>query len=245
MRDEWLRMVDDTVGGLVKALHYLEHLEELTGPRVAVFDADGVLWRGDVSEDFTRWMIERGHFDDALWDWYSRVNAADPAAACLAMLEFYTCMPVERLAAHVSEFWRTGGERAWIEPAVRTLRRLEAQGFSVYVVSGTPRPVLEPLVEHLPVRVDHILALELEVDADGQATGGHHGVVTCGTGKAQALRDRTAAPVYLAAGNSVLDVEILRLSDDVRWVIKPDAKLREVAVREGWLITDEDGIEDD
>lgn len=238
-------MVDHGVGGPVTALHQFEHLEDLAGPRVAVFDADGVLWRGDVSEDFARWMIEQGHFDGAAWDSYTGVNAADPAAGCLAILEFYSGMAIESLAACVNEFWRTGGERGWIGPVVGTLRRLAAAGFSIYVVSATPRPVLEPLVQYLPVPADHILGLELEVNEDGRATGRPHGIVTCGIGKAQALRRLTAAPVFFAAGNSVLDVEMLRLSEDVRWVIEPDAELREIAEREGWLITDEDGQQDD
>ena len=75
-------------------------------------------------------MIERGHFDGASWDSYTRVNAADPAAGCLAILEFYSGMAVDRLVTHVDEFWRTGGERAWIESAVTTLRWLDSMGFS-------------------------------------------------------------------------------------------------------------------
>ena len=238
-------MVDDEGAKLVKVLPQFENLEDLEGPRVAVFDADGVLWRGDVSEDFTRWMIEQGHFDGTLWERYSAINATDPAAGCLAILGFYGGMAIERLAVHVREFWDTAGDRAWIEPVVTALRRLEELGFSIYIVSGTPRVVLEPLVEHLPVDGKHILALELEVDANGRATGRHHGVPTCGTGKAQALRSRTAEPVHLAAGNSVLDVEMLRLSENVRWVIEPDAELREVAEHEGWLITDQEGNKHD
>jgi len=44
----------------------LSHLSKRNGPGIAAFDADGVLWSGDVSEDFTAWMIDRGEFDAAL-----------------------------------------------------------------------------------------------------------------------------------------------------------------------------------
>ena len=235
--------MDIGADGLVKATSRLQQLDGFNGEDVAAFDADGVLWHGDVSEDFTRWMIGRGHFDGALWDPYSRVNATDPAAGCLAILEFYRGMAIEHLTTHVREFWRAGGARIWIEPVVAALRRLEAQGCSIYVVSGTPRPVLDPLAEHLPVEGERILALELEVDAGGRATGRHRGVPTCGAGKAQALRSRAVGPVRLAVGNSVLDVEMLELSEDVRWVIEPDAGLREIAEHKGWLITDSKGRE--
>ena len=79
------------------------------------------------------------------------------------------------------------------------------------------------------------------MDPQGRATGRHAGVPTSGAGKAHALRRRTADPVYLAAGNSVLDVEMLQLSDDLCWAIEPDRELRRIAEREGWLITDLDG----
>ena len=79
----------------------LRRLAEVDRPRLAVFDADGVLWHGDVSEDFTRWMIDQGHFDAALWADYAAAEAADPARGCLQMLQFYKGMHIESVRGFV------------------------------------------------------------------------------------------------------------------------------------------------
>jgi phosphoserine phosphatase len=121
---------------------------------------------------------------------------------------------------------------------IATFRWLAEHGFALFVVSGTPRLVLEPLAQHLPVAKGRIVALELGVDRQGRATGGPSGVVTCGTGKAVRLREAWSGPVLLAAGNSVLDIEMLQLSEVWRWVIDPDPQLRALATRSGWPIYD-------
>jgi len=213
-------------------------LRSRTGPRAAAFDADGVLWHGDVSEDFTRWMIDRGWFDGALWAPYETVNRRDPAAGCVEILRFYRGHELAELRARVAEFWRRAAPRRWKAAVIATFRWLAEHDFSLFVVSGTPRLVLEPLVQYLPVDVDHILALELAFDRQGRATGGPSDVVTCGPGKATRLRAAWPGPVLLAAGNSVLDIEMLQLSEGWRWAVDPDPQLRALATRSGWPIYD-------
>lgn len=216
----------------------LRHLAALDGPRAAVFDADGVLWRGDVSEDFTRWMIDRGQFDGGLWDSYCADNEQDMGLGCLSILRFYVGYDLGELAEQVAEFWRSGGERRWIESTVQAIHWLANAGFSVYIVSGTPSPVLAPLVDHLPIPSDRILALELAADEHNRATGLPQGIATHGPGKAAAIRNATNDPVYLAVGNTHIDIEMLELSIDLRWAVEPDDKLRAVAARENWTIID-------
>ena len=221
----------------------LRPLAEVEGPRVAAFDADGVLWHGDVSEDFTRWMIEQGHFARDLWSRYEATNSADPARGCLAILEFYAGFERGRLTELVAEFWRTAPERPWIWPVIDTVRWLAGEGYSIYVVSGTPAPVLAPLVDHMPGGVAaQVLALELEFEASEggeRATGRSTGIPTVAEGKAERLRAATSEPIALAVGNSVLDVAMLKLSDRFRWAVDPDDTLREQAESHGWLITGE------
>ncbi len=216
----------------------LHHLAESEIPRAAAFDADGVLWRGDVSEDFTRWMIDRGHFDAGLWPDYIADNTRDRGHGCLSMLRFYRGLDLPDLDKLVADFWQHGGDRQWIGLITRTIRWLSDAGVSVFVVSGTPRPLLEPLQEHLPIPPAQILGLELEVDEHHRATGRHRGTPTFGPGKAEALRDATDLPVHLAVGNSVIDIEMLGLSTDLCWAVEPDEPLRARAMQAGWTILD-------
>ena len=195
-----------------------------------------MLWHGDVSEDFTRWMIEQGHFEADLWPSYEATNERDKTAGCLEILKFYRGHAMATLQQRVAEFWRSGAPRQWIDAPTTAMRWLAEQGFSVFVVSGTPRVVLEPLTAHLPVLSENILGLDLAVDPTGCATGEAKGIPTCGPGKAERLRLACPDPILMAAGNSVLDIEMLQLSNHVHWVIDPDEPLREHANQAGWLI---------
>ncbi|MCP3692803.1 MAG: haloacid dehalogenase-like hydrolase, partial [Planctomycetaceae bacterium] len=138
----------------------------------------------------------------------------------------------------VTEFWGSGGERQWISSSLEAIHWLSEAGFAVYVVSGTPRLVLEPLTQYLPIPGTQILGLGLAADSDNQATGKASGIPTHGPGKAAAIQEATTAPIYLAAGNSHIDIEMMALSNDLHWAIEPDQQLRSVATRENWTIID-------
>lgn len=204
---------------------------------LAVFDADGVLWHGDVSEDFTLWMIGEGHFDGLLWPVYERCNSEDPAAGATQMLSFYEGFSAREIADHVDRFWDDTSARSWVKRVRATIGWAREHAFTVFVVSASPSPVLQPLARHLPV--DRVLGLDLEFGDDGRATGRPEGIVTTGAGKAESVRAESLLPVQLVAGDSVLDIPMMRLSCGVAWAINPDSTLREVAEREGWLITAE------
>ncbi len=202
----------------------------------AAFDADGTLWHGDVSEDFTRWMIAAGHFDGALWPSYEAVAARDSKAACFEILRFYAGMPVARLHALVAEFWRSpAGDRVWRLDVLATLRYVAARGALVFVVSATPTLVFGDLAATLGIA--GIVGLELELDTDNRATGRHTGIPTIEAGKVTRLRATTAAPCLLAAGNSALDVPLLEASRGLAWAVGPDAILAAAAQQRGWLLT--------
>lgn len=207
------------------------------GRGIAVFDADGVLWHGDVSEDFARWMIEQGRFDAAGWPDYLAVAARDFGAACLAILELYAGWTAADLATQVARFWREAPPRPWLASVRAAIAAVRAAGLRAIVVSATPTPVFGPLGEHLTV--DGVLALDLEFDAAGRATGRASGIPTIGEGKAVRIRASTGEPVLLAAGNSRLDRAMLELSEGIAWTMNPDTELRAVAERAGWLITEE------
>ena len=103
----------------------LRQLADTGRTGAALFDADGVLWHGDVSEDFARWMVEEGHFDEALWPRYQEVHARDPARGCFEILSFYVGMSKTDIRNCEERFWQTGPERRWLECTMATLRWVE------------------------------------------------------------------------------------------------------------------------
>jgi HAD superfamily phosphoserine phosphatase-like hydrolase len=212
-------------------------LRPRAGRGLAAFDADGTLWHGDVSEDFAQWMVAHGHFDAARWPDYLAIAAQDSRAACFSILELYAGMARAAIDAHVARFWREAPPRRWLRCVRAAIDAVRATGLRAIVVSGTPTPVFGPLREHL--EVDGVLALDLEFDAAGRATGRHAGIPTVGEGKAARLRDTHTEPLLLAAGNSHLDHAMLALSEGIAWAVNPDAALRAAAEQAGWLITEE------
>ena len=233
LRDLLVDLSDEEVPDLV-----LE-MSVPAGPCAAVFDADGVLWRGDVSEDFTRWMIGQGVFDGALWGEYESVNAADPAAGCFDILRFYGGHSCEEVDSMVARFWSEGPSRSWQRSILATLAWAARNRFEIFVVSGTPWPVLRFLQEQRVLPIDRVLALELEIDADGCYTGWPAGTPSVGEGKATRIRGATDSPVHLALGNSSLDLAMLRTSRGIAWAVDPDDSLRAASEKDGWLITEE------
>lgn len=213
----------------------VRELARLDGKRLAAFDADGCLWGGDIFEDFTQSMIAQGAIDGAGWPAYEAQVKVDPLGACFTMLTFYKGMDHDVFCTHVERFWRDSGRRPWQESVTSSLRFLHEAGFTVWVVSGTATAVLAPLVRYLPVQ--RICGLEFEVDANNRITGDHRGIATAGPGKAEALRSLWRGDVHFAVGNSIIDLDMLRLAKEVAWAFRPDAALLAQAEAQGWLIT--------
>lgn len=209
-------------------------IRDLPGHGAAVFDADGVLWHGDISEDFVRWRIDRGEFPEPLWREYAQVHARDPAEAARHILGFYRGHPAAEIEQSVAQFYAEAPARRWIP---RTIAALSRRGSPVFVVSASPAPVLKPLADLLPVA--GIFGIEMELDSGGHYTGGTVGTVTTGAGKAQRFREACALEVELAVGDSALDVHLLELSSGVSWAINPDPTLEREAAARGWLVTRE------
>ncbi|MFH1811712.1 MAG: HAD family hydrolase [Pseudomonadota bacterium] len=214
---------------------------EREGELVA-FDADGVLWPGDMGEDFIEWLLDEGALDArAAWaDYRGRYPANDPQG-CLVLASFYAGMTPSRLRTQVERFWQQRPPPL-DERTTGVMTRLHDAGFEVCVVSGTVRALLLPVLQILPVQ--HLLALELAVDSPGVYTGAAIGTATFGEGKARALRAVAGSrPVRVAVGNSGLDIAMLELASDLAWAYQPDAALRAAAEAHGWTITETEPLE--
>ena len=139
-------------------------------PRLALFDADGTIWDGDIADDCTLWMLGTGRLaTGALWDEYRRLCTADVPAACRYLLRFFEGMPHATLTVHIETYWREFLRFEPIEEAQEVLRYLAGRGFRVWIVTGSPTEFLLPLRRRLPV--ERILGMDFEVDPRGVLTG--------------------------------------------------------------------------
>jgi phosphoserine phosphatase len=201
---------------------------------IALFDADGCMWRNDVADDFTLWMIAQGHVPGANWRTYQRIYRDDHPAGCRYLLTFYTGLTSARLQALVEEYWLHHARRQWIWEVIESLHHLAAKGYPIWVVSGTPTDFLLPLTHMLPVAV--IVGMDFELDAAGRVTGRHAGISCAGEGKAEKVRSLVGGRrVAFACGNGSLDGPMMHLAEQA-WSVYPNPEFEAYSRAQGWPV---------
>ncbi len=201
---------------------------------LAVFDADGTLWVNDVADDFTLWMINGKRVPGENWRTYQKIYAADHPAGCRYLLSFFTGMTPAELRGHLDEYWLHHAKRRWVWEVVEALHDLDAKGYPIWVVSGTPTDFLLPLQDLLPVA--EVVGMDFEVGADGRFTGKHAGISCAGEGKAEKLRVVAGKrPVRFCCGNGSLDGPMMLLAE-VAWTVYPNPQFAEYSRAQGWPI---------
>jgi phosphoserine phosphatase len=203
------------------------------GEGVVVFDADGTLWRDDVADDFTQWMIETGEIPGDRWPDYMRIYAEDHPAGCRYLLTLYEGMCTGHLRSKVDEWWLHHARRAWIPEAVESLYHLRVKGFPVWIVSGTPTDFLMPMKEFMPV--GEVIGMDFELDGE-EITGRHSGISCAGEGKAEKMLmvagDR---PIVFCAGNGSLDGPMMEAARQA-WSVYPNPEFEEFSRSRGWPV---------
>ncbi|MFH2007804.1 MAG: HAD-IB family phosphatase [bacterium] len=204
------------------------------GSQLAVFDADGTLWTNDVADDFTCWMIDRGHISGDRWDAYMRIYRDDPPTGCEYLLTLYAGLTPVGLQEHVQTYWEHHANRAWIWEVVESLYWVADRGHPIWVVSGTPTDFLLPLQQILPVA--EVVGMDFALDGRGRFTGEPHGIPCAGTGKAKKLRSLLAErTVSLCVGNGSLDGPMMELGDQA-WTVYPNPDFAAYSRERGWPI---------
>lgn len=125
-----------------------------------------------------------------------------------------------------------------IQPVVEELRQLQSRGVEPVLLSGSAVDFLQPLAESL--RVTHVLATVLEVDADGAYTGALKGAPMIGAGKLAAMRGfadhhQVDLGVCRAFGDHSSDLDYLASVGHAS-VVSGDIFLELHAKRRGWPI---------
>ncbi len=212
---------------------FLRGAPRSTDGALAVFDADGTMWRDDVADDFTQWMMATGEIPSSGWPEYLRIYREDAPAGCRHLLTLYRGLAVERLRERIDRWWLDHARRRWIREVVEALYHLSGLGYRVWVVSGTPTDFLSPLSRMLPV--DDVLGMDFEV-VDGRITGRHRGIGCAGTGKADKIRDRAAGrPVFFCCGNGDLDAAMMEMAA-VAWSVYPNPAFYAHSLDMGWPV---------
>ncbi len=206
-------------------------------PGAAVaFDADGTLWRGDVGEDFLRAAAFAGHAPKNAYRQYEALLAVDLATAYAYCAEVLAGKEEAWLEAQARQFFADRFEGRVFRYVRPLLAQLKGGRLMPWIVSASPRWLVQAGARALGIPADHVLAVSVPV-VDGKLTAVAEQPVPCGPGKAAALARRGVRP-YLALGNGAIDVELLACAQHALVVAPRDEEtpLARLAPGRGWPI---------
>lgn len=214
----------------------VRQLDPRGGGRLALFDADGTLFRDDVADDFTRWLMDTGRAPQGeLWDEYTQVYREDHAAGCRFLLRLYAGLPLRELQRLNRTWWTEHANRVWVVEALEAVYWLAEHDYEVWIVTGSPTDVMTPLPDVLPL--SRVVGMDFELDADGVITGLVEGISCADEGKAdKVLALAGGRPVAFAAGNGSLDEAMMALAGSHAWGVYPNEAFAQACARRGWPI---------
>jgi HAD superfamily hydrolase (TIGR01490 family) len=212
--------------------------------RAALFDLDRTLVRKETATLYVRYQREIGEarrrdlLRVTFWVAQYTLGVIDaPEVARRALVPLAgTC--ASALSARCDDWFRR-----WVEPHVadRGRRAIEAhrdRGDLLAIVTGASSIAARPLARR--VGIPHVVATELEVDADGRLTGRYVPPLCLGAGKVERTRRfadehgfRLADATFYS--DSFTDVPLLELVAEPV-AVNPDPRLRRHAAKRGWRI---------
>jgi len=203
------------------------------------FDGDGTLWRGDVGEDFFHAAVELDRFLPPAVDAMRGVgrgvqlpgmDLGHDAGVAIARRLFQGYLDhivpedvICEVIGWVCAGWREadvvalsrevvvrgGGESRWHPEVAAVIEWARSAGFELFLVSASPRPVVEAAAAPLGFDRDHILAVTAPF-VGGVMIPEVLRPIPYGPGKAALLAERLGGrPLAAAFGDNVFDVPML------------------------------------
>lgn len=212
--------------------------------RAALFDMDRTLLRIETASLYVRhqWQIGEATWKDMaralFWVGQYTLGVLDVSKAATLALAPLKGVPEILLSSRCDDWFRLR-----VEPHITDAGRLavahhRAAGDICAIVTGATSYSARPLARLLAI--DHLVATELEVDAEGRFTGRPSPPLCYGEGKVERasrlsreLGFRLEEATFYS--DSISDLPLLeRVAAPV--CVNPDLRLRRVANRRGWRI---------
>jgi len=217
------------------------------------FDGDGTLWSGDVGEDFFYGILDSGKLSDLAAEAITRaaqetgVDVADTSTKTARNIyDAYLAgrFDEERvceLMTWINAGWTMTETTAFvmsvisahfaarIHPEVRiVIDEARRAGHELFVVSASPRPIVEAAAAIVDIPATHVLAATAVLEGDRFAARVHR-PIPYGAGKASALKTKLGAlPLLAAFGDNAFDAEMLAMSERPI-AVRPKARLLNLA----------------
>jgi len=219
-------------------------LGQEVGGGLAVFDADGTLWREDVGEAFLRHLISLGwvRLPDGSDPYaaYERAVERDRAAGYAYAAQLQAGLEVGRVQDEADRF-----AASWVPPrriaaAQALLEICQAAGLVPLVVSASPLAIVLAAAPLAGFARERCRGIEVAV-RDGRFTSDVVGPITYAEGKIATAR--RAGRIALACGDSYTgDLSVMEAAQ-VAVAVAPasGSPLAVEARKRGWFVLDQDG----
>ncbi len=208
-------------------------------PRGALaFDGDGTLWSGDVGEDFFYGILDSGRLSDIATRAITEIAResgvevhGDGVATARRIYDAYLAGRFDEVLVCEIMTWINAGWTATdttafvlatvgaefaarIHPEVReVIEHARRAKHEIFVVSASPRPIVEAAAEIAGISSTHVLAATAVLEGDRFAARVHR-PIPYGAGKAEALRAHLGdLPLLAAFGDNAFDAEMLSMAE--------------------------------
>jgi HAD superfamily phosphoserine phosphatase-like hydrolase len=205
---------------------------------IAAFDWDDTVTEGDVSLALLRRIdLERG---TTLHDDYFRLLADHGRDVAYPRITQWfageTPASFAAIAARIVDLALESGEVRYRPDMLRLVDAMTAHGWEVWVVSASPAVVVREIAGRIGIPPERVLAMELELDADGRFTETVLQPATYCAGKARALEAALPRAPDFCAGDSRSDADMMALARHALLVHGHDVELHAEAVARGWWV---------
>ena len=214
---------------------------------LALFDLDHTLLTGDSDVLWCEWLMKEGVLERATFEPRNAAMEAGYKAGTVSVAEFCGFY-VGTLAGRTLEQWQPMRERFLVEeivpripPAARDqVRHHQDAGHTVVLTTATNRVITALTAQHLDI--EHLIATECEVGADGCFTGRVAGTPNMREGKVARLQawltERGTcldALDSIAYSDSMNDAPLLSAAR-LAVAVDPDPRLAALARERGWKV---------
>jgi HAD superfamily phosphoserine phosphatase-like hydrolase len=222
---------------------------------VLAFDGDGTLWSGDIGEDFFEALLASGRIEAVAHEAMAREAEAEKLDAtgsavdvarrihaaylagrfpeervCEIMTWAFAGWPKEEMEAFAARTIEALDLRRRLHgEAVKVARWAAEKSIDVFLVSASPRAIVEAAAHLVGIDTARVTAATEIVDDAGIVTTGAHRPIPYGPGKVARLREKLGArTLYAAFGDNAFDVPLLQHAR-VPVAIRPKPRLVERA----------------
>lgn len=211
-----------------------------SAPPLAVFDADGTLWADDIGEDCFLWLLEEkkipglDYSRDLFAEYQARVEE-DEVAGYASLVELLAGVRESELRAWCRSFFEARYARKVFAAQQSLIDRLHGAGWEVWIVSASPRWMVEPGAEAMGIPLERVVGISSEV-VDGVLSEKVQEPVSARQGKVACIETWIGRTPALVSGNSMGDFAMLKVASELSLVIEPGEELSALAEEAGWVV---------